>query len=114
MTEVKRLSILRCGNSRFCAGFRTPATMTQPHALAAGVRKAPRHEIAGSRPRSAVPQAQLWRFERRTCRVRASARRELERLGEAKHAGGFALNASGPGKRVSSDDLLGEQGICAS
>ena len=40
-----------------CAGFRTPATTIQPHAPTAGVRKAPRHEIAGGRPRSAVPQA---------------------------------------------------------
>src|SRR5260370_19227077 len=30
-----------------CAGFRTPAVTKPPHARAAGVRKAPRHEIAG-------------------------------------------------------------------
>ena len=30
----------------FCAGFRTPAPTCQPRAPAAGVRKAPRHEIA--------------------------------------------------------------------
>src|SRR5215468_7462779 len=35
-------------NDRLCAGFRTPATTISPHALAAGVRKAPTHEIAGS------------------------------------------------------------------
>src|SRR5260370_42262433 len=28
--------------------------------------------------RTAVPRAQLWGFERRTCRVRASARREID------------------------------------
>ena len=31
----------------FCAGFRMPAWLSHPHAPAAGVRKAPRHEIAG-------------------------------------------------------------------
>src|SRR5258707_1024953 len=30
-----------------CAGFRTPECKDHPRALAAGVRKAPRHEIAG-------------------------------------------------------------------
>jgi hypothetical protein len=38
-----------------------------------------------------MPQAQLWGFKRRACRVHASARREVERLRRAKHAGGFAL-----------------------
>jgi hypothetical protein len=34
-----------------CAGFRTPGMKRHSHALAAGVRKAPRHEIAvGSAP----------------------------------------------------------------
>jgi hypothetical protein len=97
-----------------CAGFRTPATTSYRHAAEAGVRKAPRHEIAGSRPRSAVPQAQLWGFERRTCRVRASARREVERLRREKQAGGFALSAARPEKRGSSGYLLGERRICAS
>jgi hypothetical protein len=32
----------------------------------------------GRYARSAVPLAQLWGFERRTCRVRASARREVD------------------------------------
>ena len=32
---------------RFCAGFWTPASMNDPHAQLAGVRKAPRHEVAG-------------------------------------------------------------------
>jgi hypothetical protein len=41
-----------------CAGFWTPAMTSPPPADAAGVQKAPRHEIAvGSAP--AVPQA-LW------------------------------------------------------
>src|ERR1700738_5190924 len=61
-----------------CAGFRTPAATSYPRAPEAGVRKAPRHEIAGGRPRSAVPLAQLWGFKRRTCRVRASERREVD------------------------------------
>jgi site-specific DNA recombinase len=68
----------------------------------------------GRYARSAVPLAQLWGFERRTCRVSASARREVERLRRAKHAGGFALIASGPEKRGSSDRLSDEQRICAS
>jgi hypothetical protein len=34
----------------------------------------------GRYARSAVPLAQLWGFERRACRVSASARREVERL----------------------------------
>ena len=33
----------------FCAGFRTPATTSYPRAPEAGVRKPPRHEIAGNR-----------------------------------------------------------------
>src|ERR1700730_17676835 len=96
-----------------CAGFRTPAATSYPRAPEAGVRKAPRHEIAGGTPRSAVPLAQLWGFERRTCRVHASARREVERLRRAKHAGGFALIGSGPEKRGSSSNLWDEQRICA-
>ena len=32
----------------------------------------------GRYARSAVPLAQLWGFERRTCRVRARARREVD------------------------------------
>jgi len=35
-------------NGGDCAGFRTPATMIWPRAAAAGVRKAPRHEIASA------------------------------------------------------------------
>ena len=68
----------------------------------------------GRYARSAVPQAQLWGFKRRACRVHASARREVERLRRAKHAGGFALIASGPEKRGSSCNLRDEQRICAS
>jgi hypothetical protein len=34
----------------------------------------------GRYARSAVPLAQLWGFERRACRVSASARREVEHL----------------------------------
>ena len=41
--------------------------------------------------------------------MHASARREVERLRRAKHAGGFALIASGPEKRGSSGSLLDEQ-----
>ena len=46
----------------FCAGFRTPACRTYPRARAAGVRKAPRHEIAVGGA-LAVPRA-LWGIER--------------------------------------------------
>src|SRR5258708_7298210 len=35
-------------NVRSCAGFRTPARGGYPRAAAAGVRKAPMHEVAGS------------------------------------------------------------------
>jgi hypothetical protein len=63
------------------------------HGAAAGVRKAPRHEIAGSYARWAVPQAQLWGFERRACRVDCSGRGEPERLRDVKRAGAFVLTA---------------------
>src|SRR5215467_4324838 len=42
---------------RSCAGFRTPAATISPHALAAGVRKPPRHEIASGDGAPAVPRA---------------------------------------------------------
>src|SRR6476619_1147600 len=58
-------------------------------------RKSAKARNRGRYARSAVPQAQLWGFKRRACRVHASARREVERLRRAKHAGGFALIASG-------------------
>jgi hypothetical protein len=47
---------------RLCAGFRTPECRAYPRALAAGVRKAPRHEIAAGGA-LAVPRA-LWGIER--------------------------------------------------
>ena len=45
----------------------TPAALTSPHAQMAGVRKAPRHEIASGGSGPAVPQEgatakRLWRF----------------------------------------------------
>jgi hypothetical protein len=46
----------------YCAGFRTPATTSYPRAPAAGVRKAPRHEIASGGGARAVPQKKLWGF----------------------------------------------------
>ena len=63
----------------------------------------------GRYARSAVPLAQLWGFERRTCRVSVSARREVQGLRSVKHAGGFALIAWRPEKRGSSDGLSNEQ-----
>src|SRR5260370_39787409 len=36
----------------------------------------------GRYARSAVPLAQLWGFERRTCRVRACARREVDLIAQ--------------------------------
>jgi len=39
---------LRRRNVGFCAGFRTPALMSESRADAGGVRKAPRHENAVS------------------------------------------------------------------
>ena len=46
-----------------CAGFRTPALMSESRADAAGVRKVPRHEIDVEHV-MAVPGA-LWGFGRR-------------------------------------------------
>ncbi len=51
------------------------------------------HEIAGRRPRSAAPRAQLWGFGRGACRVDVGARREMERLCGVKRAGGVAMVA---------------------
>jgi hypothetical protein len=50
-----------------CAGFRTPAALISPRAPLAGVRKAPRHEIASGGSGKAVPQEsgaakRLWGF----------------------------------------------------
>jgi hypothetical protein len=56
-------------NVRSCVGFRTPASQAYPRGVTAGVRKAPRHEIAGRGTDWAVPRAQLWGFGR----VRATA-----------------------------------------
>src|SRR5216684_8701275 len=47
-------------NFRFCAGFRMPACRDHPHARTAGVRKAPRHEIAGCG--APTVQRVLWGF----------------------------------------------------
>ena len=49
-------------NDGYCAGFRTPECRAYPRARAAGVRKAPRHEIAVGGA-LAVPRA-LWGFDR--------------------------------------------------
>jgi hypothetical protein len=38
---------LKCESVRMCAGFRMPGWWDYPRAPAAGVRKAPRHDIAG-------------------------------------------------------------------
>src|SRR5208337_2315216 len=38
----------RFRNGRSCAGFWTPASLGAPLAPAAGVQKAPRHEVAGA------------------------------------------------------------------
>lgn len=46
----------------FCAGFRTPECRDHPRARAAGVRKAPRHEIAGCG--APTVQRTLWGFGR--------------------------------------------------
>src|SRR6266849_7099505 len=43
-----------------CAGFRMPACRDHPHARTAGVRKAPRHEIAGCG--APTVQRVLWGF----------------------------------------------------
>src|SRR5215469_9035169 len=43
-----------------CAGFRMPGSREPPHDEVAGVRKAPRHEVAGSW--APARQRALWRF----------------------------------------------------
>ena len=47
-------------SDRFCAGFRMPACRDHPHARTAGVREAPRHEIAGCG--APTVQRVLWGF----------------------------------------------------
>jgi hypothetical protein len=108
----RRCCLLRCISQLLCR-FSDAGNDEYPRAPEAGVRKAPRHEIAGDTLRRFVPRAQLWGFERRTCLVHAGARREVERLGRAKHAGAFALSAARPEKRGSSGNLLGERRIFA-
>ena len=46
---------------RSCAGFWTPARRPLPRAVAAGVQKAPRHEVAGSW--APAVQRALWGFD---------------------------------------------------
>src|SRR6476469_7451425 len=48
-------------NVAFCAGFRMPACRDHPHARRAGVRKAPRQEIAGCG--APTVQRALWGFD---------------------------------------------------
>src|SRR5271157_1680688 len=55
------LFITRHENVRSCAGFWTPASREAPLAPAAGVQKAPRHEVAGSW--GAAGQRALWGFQ---------------------------------------------------
>src|SRR6516165_1821848 len=47
--------------SAFCRGFRTPGSREPPHDEVAGVRKAPRHEVAGSW--ALTGQRALWGFD---------------------------------------------------
>jgi len=56
------MGIPQSADVSYCAGFRTPECRDHPRALAAGVRKAPRHEIAVGGA-LAVPRA-LWGIER--------------------------------------------------
>ena len=63
--EYRSLCCTAC--VRQCAGFRTPAALISPHALLAGVRKAPRHEIASGGSGKALPREggaakRLWGF----------------------------------------------------
>src|SRR3984893_378587 len=66
---------------RSCAGFRTPATTSYPRAPKAGVRKAPRHEIAGGTLGRPCRVLSYWDLsgERATSSI-GSGRREIERL----------------------------------
>jgi len=62
LQQLTRTTPSRCTDacqvmSGCCAGFRTPATPISPRAVTAGVRKAPRHEIASGGGAAAVPQA---------------------------------------------------------
>ena len=49
-------------NVSCCIGFRMPAWRDYPHAPTAGVRKAPRHEVAGCGAPAVQPV--LWGFVR--------------------------------------------------
>src|SRR5271166_2179694 len=51
----------RFPEGRSCAGFWTPASREAPRTQAAGVQKAPRHEVAGSWV--AAGQRALWGFD---------------------------------------------------
>ena len=60
MNTMRRPRTIPAIDFRLCAGFRTPECKDHPRALAAGVRKAPRQEIAGCE--APTVQRALWGF----------------------------------------------------
>src|ERR1700730_13666826 len=70
-------------NVSFWSGFRTPEVLGEPHADAAGVGKAPRHEIAvGWAPSGAAGAMGIWTRGRRACSlIVPNGRRAEGRLG---------------------------------
>src|SRR5215831_1828509 len=80
-------SSLSLGNFRFCVGFSDACMTSYPRAPTAGVRKAPRQEIAGGGP--SRMQRALWRFSR---------------------SGDVAGGGSGRAERVFQPAVVGERG----
>ena len=61
------------------SGFRTPEVLGEPHADAAGVGKAPRHEIAvGWAPSGAAGSMGIWTRGRRACSLIVPSGRRAE------------------------------------
>jgi hypothetical protein len=79
--------------------FSDAGNVIYAHARMPGVRKAPRHEIAGRTRGRPCRRLSYGDLSGERGAVSASARREVERFRRAKHAGGFARIRSGPEKR---------------
>ena len=82
--DLNRLALVQVW---ICAGFRSPGLRDYPHAPAAGDRKAPRHEVAGSWALAGSERYGDLMWARRLILVRTPARRHLhvctqERSGE--------------------------------
>jgi hypothetical protein len=92
---------------RSCAGFRSPGLRDYPHAPAAGDRKAPRHEVAGSWALAGSERYGDLMWARRLILVRTPARRHLhvcaqERSGECPGYFDRLSGRSPGGRRIES------------